>query len=174
MLIKAMAQAISAYTMNAFKLDILCDEITSMIRAFWWGQSNGKNKMAWLSWDKVCNPKEMGGLGFRNLKSFNLALLAKQRWQLQTNTQSLVSHVIKARYFPHTDFLQAELGPKPSFAWQSLIAAQCVVREGCRWQIGNGDSARIWHDRWLLRPSSFPHNTTKYLAWRCTGKFTVG
>ena len=73
-----MAQAISAYTMNAFKLDILCDEMTSVIRAFWWGQSNGKNKMAWLSWDKVCNPKEMGGLGFRNLKSFNLALLAKQ------------------------------------------------------------------------------------------------
>ena len=78
MLIKAMAQAISAYTMNAFKLDILCDEMTSVIRAFWWGQSNEKNKMAWLSWDKVCNPKEMGGLGFRNLKSFNLALLAKQ------------------------------------------------------------------------------------------------
>ena len=138
-----MVQAISAYTMNAFKLDILCDEMTSMICAFWWGQSNGKNKMAWLSWDKVYNPKEMGGLGFRNLKSFNLALLAKQGWQLQTNTQSLVSHVIKARCFPHTDFLQAELGLKPSFAWQSIIAAQCVVREGCKWQIGNDDSARI-------------------------------
>ena len=30
-----------------------------------------------------------------------------------------------------------------------------MVREGCRWQIGNGDFARIWHDRWLPRPSSF-------------------
>ena len=100
---------------------------------------------------------------------FQLALLAKQGWQLQTNTHSLVSCVLKARYFPHTDFLQAELGSKPSFAWRSLIAAQCVVREGCRWQIGNGDSARIWHNKWLPQPSSFhpttPPNTLPGDAW---------
>ena len=117
-LIKAVAQAIPTYTMSVFKLpETLYDEMTSMIRAFWWGQSNGKNKMVWLSWDKVCTPKEMGGLGFHNLKSFNLALLAKQGWRLQTNTHSLVSRVLKAQYFPHTDFLQAKLGSKPSFAW---------------------------------------------------------
>ena len=77
-LIKAMAQAIPAYTMSVFKLpDTLCDEMTSMVHSFWWGQTNGRNKMAWLSWDKVYVPKSDGGLGFRNLKAFNLALLAK-------------------------------------------------------------------------------------------------
>jgi len=73
------AQAIPAYTMGVFKLpDTLCDEMTCMVRAFWWGQSNGKNKTAWLSRDKICIPKKEGGLGFHNLKAFNLALLAKQ------------------------------------------------------------------------------------------------
>ena len=96
-LIKAVAQAILAYTMSVFKfLDTLCDEMTSMVRAFWRGQSNGKNKIGWLSWDKICVPKKEGGLGFRNLKAFNLALLAKQGWRLQTNTQSLVYWVLKA------------------------------------------------------------------------------
>ena len=45
-LIKAVAQAIPTYTMSVFKLlDTLCDEMTSMIHAFWWGHSNGKKKM---------------------------------------------------------------------------------------------------------------------------------
>ena len=35
---KAVAQAIPTYTMSCFKLlDILCDELTSLIRNFWWG-----------------------------------------------------------------------------------------------------------------------------------------
>ena len=35
-LIKAVAQTISTYTMSVFKLpDTLCDEMTSMVRAFW-------------------------------------------------------------------------------------------------------------------------------------------
>ena len=37
-LIKAVAQAILTYTMSCFKiLDSLCDELTNLIRNFWWG-----------------------------------------------------------------------------------------------------------------------------------------
>lgn len=56
--------------------------------------------MAWVNWERMCQPKETGGMGFRDLKSFNKALLAKQGWRLQTNTQSLFSRVFKAKYFP--------------------------------------------------------------------------
>ena len=89
--IKAMAEAIPMYIMSIFKiLNTLYDEMTSMVRNFWWGQMDGKTKMAWLSWDKVCTSKEEGGLGFHDFKAFNFALLAKQGWRLQTNTSSLV------------------------------------------------------------------------------------
>ena len=89
--------------------------------------------MAWLNWEKMCAPKDKGGLGFRDLKAFNLALLAKQGWQLQMNSHSLVHRVLKARYFLETDFLHAELGTKPSFAWRSILAAQPVVNLGYHW-----------------------------------------
>ena len=155
-LIKAVAQALPTYTMSIFKLpDSPCDELTGMIRRFWWGQKEGKNKMAWLSWEKMYTPKEEGGLGFRDLKAFNLALLAKQRWQLQMNSHSLVHRVLKARYFPNIDFLHAELGTKPLFTWRSILAAQSVVNSGYRWPVGDSKSIGIWTDRWLPRPSTF-------------------
>ena len=78
-LIKAVAQAISTYTMSVFKLpDSRCEDLTSMIRNFWWGQRNDETKIAWMSWEKLCASKGCGGMGFKKLKEFNLALLAKQ------------------------------------------------------------------------------------------------
>ena len=142
--------------MSVFNLpDTLFDEMTNMVRSFWWGQTNGRNKMAWLSWDKVCVPKFDGGLGFQNLKAFNLALLTKQGWRLQTNTHCLVHHVLKAHYFPNSDFLHAELGLKPSFAWRSIMVAQDVVKASSRWQVGDGSSVQIWLDKWLPTHSTF-------------------
>jgi len=89
-----------------------------------------KTKMTWLSWDKVCTPKEEGGLGFHNLKAFNFALLVKQGWRFQANTSSLVYRVLKARYFLDSDFLGAKLGSHPSYAWRSVLAAQNIIGKG--------------------------------------------
>ena len=66
---------------------------------------DGKTKMTWLSWEKVYTPKKVGGLGFRDLKVFNLAFLANQGWWLQTNMSSLAHRVLKAHYFSDSDFL---------------------------------------------------------------------
>ena len=63
--------------------------------------------------------------------------------------------VLKARYFPNCDYLNVELGPKPSFAWGSIIVAQSVVKAGYRWQVGDGFSVRIWLDKWLPKPTTF-------------------
>ena len=39
-------------------------------------------KIAWVSWKIVCMPKLKGGLGVKDLRTFNSALLGKWRWDM--------------------------------------------------------------------------------------------
>ena len=103
----------------------------------------------------MCEPKSNGGMGFRQLKQFNLALLAKQGWRLQTKQDSLAYRVLKAKYFPKCEFVEASLGNNPSFSWRSIMAAQNLVREGIQWRVGNGTNIRIWSDKCLSSPSTY-------------------
>jgi hypothetical protein len=79
-LIKSVAQSIPTYCMSTFLLPTtLGDEIQRMLNSFWWGSNREQNKgINWLSWDKLTMRKEFGGMGFRHLHGFNLAMLGKQ------------------------------------------------------------------------------------------------
>ncbi|KAK4397093.1 putative mitochondrial protein [Sesamum angolense] len=93
-LIKAVAQAIPTCAMGCFRLPAsLIKEIQSMIANFWWHSGDTK-KIHWLSWHKLCKRKLHGGMGFRDLQAFNLAMLAKQLWRIISNPDRLLSRVL--------------------------------------------------------------------------------
>ncbi|XP_019150595.1 PREDICTED: uncharacterized protein LOC109147396 [Ipomoea nil] len=148
-LLKSVAHAIPTFSMGVFQLPIsVCIANERVINRYWWGSGNDQG-IHWKTRDRLCIPKKYGGLGFKDLRAFNLAMLGKQAWRLLTNTDSLVSRVYKARYYPKDSFTEACLGNNPSFCWRSIMEAKGLICNGVRRRNGNGKSTLIWDHPWL-------------------------
>lgn len=118
-LIKAVIQAIPLYVMGIFKLpDSVCDDLTRLTRNFWWGADKGRRKTHWISGEKMTQAKQCGGLGFRDYKLFNQALLARQAWRLLVNPDSLCARVLKAKYYSNGSLVDTSFGGSASPVWR--------------------------------------------------------
>lgn len=154
-LIKSVTQSIPVYSMACFKLPRgLCLHINSIIRKFWWGSKRGERKTNWVSWEKMTRPKYEGGLGFRDIELFNLALLARQAWRILQTPESLSAKILKARYFPTTDFLDASLGNQPSQIWRAIVEGKEILSQGLIKRIGDGRDTLIWQHNWIHKEAS--------------------
>ncbi len=116
------------------------------------GHGDEKKKICWISWKRLCQPKSWGGMGFRGLRSFNTALLAKQVWQLLHAKQSLFYKVFHAKFFPTGSILDAKENSRGSYAWASILKARQVIRDGLWWRVGDGTDIKVWGDNWLTEP----------------------
>ena len=77
-MIQAVLQAIPCYVLSCFKLPKgLIYEIDMFAAKFWWGDRGNERKIHRKKWESLCCSKLDGGLGFRDMECFNMALLAK-------------------------------------------------------------------------------------------------
>ncbi|GLT71627.1 hypothetical protein SLA2020_436290 [Shorea laevis] len=99
-LIKSVANAIPSYLMSIFLLPkSVCSDINSMLRKFWWGfPQEKKHCLSFLSWNNICQPKLLGGLGLRSMESQNTSLLARLGWKLTSNQPLLWVNALRSKY----------------------------------------------------------------------------
>jgi len=79
-MIKSVMQAIPLYVMSIFQLSTtLVNNIEKMMNSFLWGYGKITQRgINWLSWEMLSVPKVHGGMGFKDLSTFSLAILGKQ------------------------------------------------------------------------------------------------
>uniref|UniRef100_A0A2N9FH09 Reverse transcriptase domain-containing protein n=1 Tax=Fagus sylvatica TaxID=28930 RepID=A0A2N9FH09_FAGSY len=119
-LIKSVAQAIPTYTMSCFRLPNRLCQDLEAMIRKFWW-GHGPDK------NKIC-----------------------WVWRLLTDTNSLLYRVFKAKFFPHCSILEADPKSKGSYAWQSILKARDIIKNGIVWRVGNGKTIKIWRQRWLL------------------------
>jgi len=112
-------------------------QMERMMNSFYCGsKKNGQSLINWMPWDKLTPHKSFGGPGFRNIEALNLSMLGKQGWKLMDDSNPLVTRILKAKYYPIRDFLEARLGHNPSYTCKSLWSTQFFLTLGHRWKVG--------------------------------------
>ncbi|MCH79823.1 LINE-1 reverse transcriptase like [Trifolium medium] len=129
-------------------------------REFLWGGVNGGKKISWIKWRVVCQHKNNGGLGVRDVKAVNLSLLMKWRWRLLNSLdRGLWKEVLVAKY---GGFIVNNVGlanwPPSRYAslwWKDIWDLETCV-ESKNWivdnisrSLGNGRGTRFWCDKWI-------------------------
>lgn len=112
---KSVLQSIPIYAMQFILFPkSLCVELENTLNRFWWRNFGTQKGIPWSSWEGLCRLKAQGCMGFRNLSTFNIALLAKQYWRILMYLNCLLARVFKARYFPFTNVEASSTGSYPS------------------------------------------------------------
>ena len=89
-LLKSVLTSLLVYALSFFKA--LSDIISSLDSIFTKKNSGGcedHGKLSWVSWTTICSRRELGGLGVRRLREFNVSLLGKWCWRLLVERGSL-------------------------------------------------------------------------------------
>lgn len=71
-LIKSCLASLPIYYLSLFHLPVIIEKrMIRLIRDFLWGAEEGRKKLVWVGWPKICKPKRCGGLGIRSLRKTN-------------------------------------------------------------------------------------------------------
>ena len=62
------------------------------------GEGSEQRKIAWVKWETICLPKQKGGLGIKDTRTFNKALLGKWRWYLFHQSKELWARILASKY----------------------------------------------------------------------------
>ena len=153
-----MLNAIPIFYLSFLKLPTrVWKKIVRIQREFLWGGVGAGKKISWVRWKAVCQYKEEGGLGVRDVRILNVSLLAKWKWRLLDGETALWKDVLREIYGNHvTQMLEGVLYPnwRNASRWCKDVihlenfGVQNWFNVEMNKSIGDGRNSSFWNDRW--------------------------
>ncbi|GKV31852.1 hypothetical protein SLEP1_g40514 [Rubroshorea leprosula] len=134
-------------------------ELNKIRRNFLWGGVGEGRKIAWVAWERVCCEKKEGGLGVKNLRWFNMALLGKWWGRLIGGDKGLWSRVLLEKYGGEggnwLSWMKEGRGIGSPW-WNDICKLNTKSSNKAGWllsnfnlKLGDGKSVRFWLDVWV-------------------------
>ncbi|KAJ1261851.1 hypothetical protein BS78_09G062200 [Paspalum vaginatum] len=117
------------------------EKITAIIRNFGWkgNQAEGATKsICFRAWEDICQPKQLGGLGIKNITTVIRSLVTHSAWMIAARKEPFLANVLKAKYHPNTSFWKAHATGARSVFWSSIQSVKHHLQNNCIYQIHEG------------------------------------
>ncbi|GKV32262.1 hypothetical protein SLEP1_g40879 [Rubroshorea leprosula] len=158
-LINSVLDSLPVFWMSVYLIPkgtiLLLDQIR---RRFLWGGTEGGKKINWVKWEVVCKDKKKGGLGVKDLRKFNMALLGKWWGRLVSEEKGLWKKIIFEKYGkagePSYYWLREESNSGTKW-WRDICRINTIAGENWGWiadgfklKVDEGVSTNFWWDNW--------------------------
>ncbi|KAF7838390.1 ribonuclease H [Senna tora] len=163
-LVQSALSTIPLYHMQHNKIPKgVVNQIEKIERDFLWGSTPEKRSLHQVSWDQICLPRSLGGLGINSLQHMNDAFIFKLAWKLLCNKKDLWINIVKSKYNVDS-FHRSAMTCKvtDSRLWKEIVRMWPKFYDHVSWAIGNGESINFWEDKWvegLVELKSYCQNT---------------
>lgn len=139
-LVQTVLFGVQAYWAQLFVLPAkVLKTIDAYCRSYIWSGCNTISKKALASWERVCAPKSVGGLGLANLKVWNKAAIAKNYWDLAHKQDKLWIKWIHAYYIKGQEIETMTIPLNACWMLRKIMEARSVF-EAIQWRFKNGKS----------------------------------
>ncbi|XP_073060321.1 uncharacterized protein [Primulina eburnea] len=140
-LVRSVVQGIECFWLSILPIpNCIIDSIHSLCRKFVW-----PTKHPPIAWVTLCKSIDDGGLGLKNLKCWNKALIAKTLWKIQMRKESLWIRWVNHFY--------SKVGGVWSWGWHKdespLIKQLIAIRDEIVLRMGSVDAASTTLQSWF-------------------------
>jgi len=165
-LINFVLTVVPLYYLSLFRApESVCTRIIRIQSRFLWGWGKVNKPISWVSWKDVCKAKEDGGLGCRDIRKFNHALLAKWKWCCISEEKGRWKELLGSKY--DLDCVNGCIPAKVQSWWWRDLNKMCKegagrgwFQEELGWELGCGDKAKFWRRCGLEARTSKPCSHT--------------
>jgi hypothetical protein len=125
-------------------------KIERIQRNFLWSGLGDSHPVHLVKWNTICDPLQNGGLGVKNLRRFNQALLGKWLWCYGTDREALWRQIVEAKYGGMWGGWCSDIGRGPYGVslWKFIRRGWDHFLPFLSFKVENGERVRFWFDVW--------------------------
>ena len=163
-LAKAVLTSMPVYHMQSCWVpNSVCDDIDKIVRNFIW-KGGCDHGLHLVNWNSVTRSKREGGLGLRQARKTNIAMLGKLIAEIYNNSSKLWVRFLREKYGQNGRIFSTKPPLSSSSTWKAIVQAHSILGDGFKMRLGNG-IASFWYVNWL--------NDRTYLSWSLLCTFRI-